>query len=104
MADLYTIAKNLCIDAYRKTGEQPLPKEITDDDAEIGILEISINLRNAIAMLPEEIQEILLLRFSNELAIKEIGEITGFSRFAVGRKINSGLKMLKSILSEEDFS
>ena len=55
LAYLYTIAKNLCIDAYRKTGEQPLPKDIVDDDADIGILETSIAVRNAIAKLPSDI-------------------------------------------------
>ena len=104
LAYLYTIAKNLCIDAYRKAEEQPLPDAIADEGAGLKALETTIAVREAVATLPEDIQEILLLRFSNELMVKEICEITGLSRFAVGRKINSGLKKLKTILREEDFS
>jgi RNA polymerase sigma-70 factor (ECF subfamily) len=103
LAYLYAIAKNLCIDAYRKTYEQPLLEDIADEDAEIAELETSIAMREAVASLPNDIQEILLLRFSNELSVKEICEITGLSRFALGRKVSSGLKKLKKILREEDF-
>jgi len=104
LAYLYTIAKNLCIDTYRKADEQPLPEDIADDDAGIATLETSIAVKQAVAGLPDDIQEILLLRYSNELSVKEICEVTGLSRFAVRRKINGGLETLKLILREDDFS
>ena len=104
LAYLYTIAKNLCIDAYRKAEEQPLPKTLADDGAGLKARETSIVVREAVATLPEDMQEILLLRFANALMIKEICELTGLSRFAVSRKINSSLKQLKTMLREEDFS
>jgi RNA polymerase sigma-70 factor (ECF subfamily) len=103
LAYLYAIAKNLCIDAYRKTDEQPLSEDIADKGTEINALETSIAVKEAVAVLPNDIQEILLLRFSNDLSIKEICEITGLSRFAIGRKVKSGLEKLKMILREEDF-
>ena len=106
LAYLYTIAKNLCIDEYRKAEEHPLPEDIADESAEISELEnleTSIAMREAVAALPNDIQEILLLRFSNDLSVKEICGITGLSRFAVRRKINSGLAKLKSSLREEDY-
>ena len=103
LAYLYTIAKNLCIDAYRKADEQPLLEDIADDDADISALETSIAVKKAVASLPDDIQEILLLRYSNELSVKEICEITGLSRFAVRRRINGGLETLKQILREDDF-
>ena len=104
LAYLYTIARNLCIDTYRKTSEQPLSEDIADVDEVINALETSIAVKEAIANFPDDIQEILLLRFSNALSVKEICEITGLSRFAVRRKIKSGLENLKLILREEDFS
>ena len=104
LAYLYTIAKNLCIDVYRKADEQPLPEVITGDDVGIATLETSIAVRQAVAGLPDDIQEILLLRYSNELSVKEICEVTGLSRFAVRRKINGGLETIKLILREDDFS
>ena len=90
--------------AYRKADEQPLPEDIAGDDAGIATLETSIAVKQAVAGLPDDIQELLLLRFSNELSVKEICEITALSRFAVRRKINSGLETLKLILREDDFS
>ena len=104
LAYLYTIAKNLSIDAYRKTNEQPLYENVSSVDADIATLETSIAIRQAVAGLPDDIQEILLLRYSNELSVKEICKVTGLSRFAVRRKINSGLETLKLILREDDFS
>jgi len=97
-------SKNLCIDTYRKADEQPLPEDIAIDDAGIATLETSIAVKQAVASLPDDIQEILLLRYSNELSVKEICEVTGLSRFAVRRKINGGLETLKLILREDDFS
>lgn len=104
LAYLYTIAKNLCIDAFRKTDEQSLADNIAVVDEGINALETSIAVREAVASLLPDVQELLLLRFSNELSIKEICAVTGLSRFAVRRKINGGLEKLKSILKEEDFS
>jgi len=104
LAYLYTIAKNLCIDAYRKTNEQPLSEDIVDERSEISSLETTIAVKEALATLPSDIQEILLFRYANELSINEICEITGLSRFAVRRKVNGGLKKLKTILREDDFA
>ena len=104
LAYLYTIAKNLCIDFFRKGSEQMLPDDTAAEDSAIETLETSIAVKEAVAALQNDLQEILLLRFSNELSMKEICEITGLSRFAINRKINSALKQLKLHLREEDFS
>ena len=103
LAYLYTIAKNLCIDSYRKSSEQPLPEDAAAPDKMIDTLETSIAVKEAVATLPMDLQEIILLRFTNELSVNEISEITGLSRFALRRKINGALEKLKLILREEDF-
>lgn len=72
-------------------------------DNSLEALEKNLAMKQAIGMLPKDLQEIILLRFSNDLKIGEIGRITGLSRYAVYRKINSGLKQLKTVLREEDF-
>jgi RNA polymerase sigma-70 factor (ECF subfamily) len=103
LAYLYTIARNLCIDSFRKNATLPLPDETSANDVQLDNLETSLAVNEAIAALPNDLQEILLLRFSSELSLQEIGDITGFSRFAVGRKISSALNRLKQFLREEDF-
>ena len=51
-----------------------------------------------------ELQELLLLRFGNELGIGEIANIMCISRFSVYRRLNTAFDKLKNILREEDFS
>ena len=104
LAYLYTISKNLCIDFYRKNNiEQSLDAEVKADDA-ISSFETNYVVKQAVSTLQNDLQEILLLRFANELGIGQIAEIMGISRFSVYRKLNSAIDKLKIILSEEDFS
>ncbi len=103
LAYLYTISKNLCIDFYRKNNiEQSLDVEVKADDA-ISSFETNYVVKQAVSTLQNDLQEILLLRFANELGIGQIAEIMGISRFSVYRKLNSAIDKLKIILSEEDF-
>ena len=104
LAYLYTIAKNLCIDAYKKVDIISL---LTDDtvaeENNINTLETNIAVKEAVNNLPQDLQEIILLRYANDLSMTKISRITGLSRFAVYRKITNALNQLKLILREEDF-
>jgi RNA polymerase sigma-70 factor (ECF subfamily) len=104
LAYLYTIAKNLCADNYRRPPPLPLAEEIADSGAGIDALETSLAVRAAVATLPEDWQELLLLRYANELSLAEIGTVTGLSRFAIHRKLKQALGKLKELLREEDFA
>ncbi len=100
---LYTIARNLCIDYYRKksalcwnnleTGEGYDPTEHWISD---------LDLRRAIMKLSSEERELILLRYSNEISISEISKITGLSRFAIYRRLSRILKRLKEEMERED--
>lgn len=101
---LYTIAKNLCVDYYRKNNkEKKLYTEILENDA-ISKVETNLTVRQAVSTLPIDLQELLLLRYANELKVNEIANIMGISRFSVSRKLNKAYGELKTILKEEDFS
>lgn len=103
LAYLYTIARNLCIDFFRKDKrEQKLDQEVLVAD-DISRFETNIAIRQAISTLPDDLQELLLLRFANELAINEIANIMGVSRFSVYRNLNKAYGKLKTILKKEDF-
>jgi len=104
LAYLYTIARNLCIDAFRKKDMSPLSDETEDTKTSIEKLVTSIALDEALKTLPIDTQEILLLRFANDLSMAEISKITEISRFAIRRKINNALSQLKQILREDDFA
>ena len=106
MAYLYTIAKNLCIDFYRKSNRyESLNEEMIGsgdnvDNDDITVFETNFIIKQAVSTLPIELQELLLLRFANELGINEIANIMKISRFSVYRKLNKALKLLKNILYE----
>lgn len=102
LAYLYTIAKNLCTDHYRAVKAIPLTEEVCAFE-ELAGLDTSIAVKQALSTLPEDVRELLLLRFANELSMNEICKMTTLSRFAVYRKINAALKELRLILREDDF-
>ena len=102
---LYTIAKNLCIDHFRKRTVESLEEiteEVIDDPTEDLIS--NLTLRMTISKLPEDEQELIFLRYVNEVSITTICKITGLSRFAVYRKLSKSLKWLKEELLKEGFS
>ena len=103
LAYLYTIARNLCLDAYRKKQPEELTDVIPDAENSFERLELNIAIRQALKTLPEQERELLLFRYVNELSVGEIAVVTGISRFAVYRRTNSALASLKALLKEEDF-
>lgn len=103
LAYLYTIAKNQCTDYFRKQQTVPYDENLVEV-VEMTSAENSLAVRQAVNLLSEDLQEIIMLRFSNELGIGEIAAFIGISRFAVYRKLNTALKELKCLLREEDYN
>ena len=97
LAYLYTIARNLCTDYYRKRKTEELPEEVEDNLIEN--VENNLYLQMAVEKLPEEMQELILLHYVNGLTGREISEITGLSRTAIYRREKEALKRLKKMLS-----
>lgn len=101
---LYTIAKNLCIDNFRKKtieSLENLTEEATSNPTEDWIN--NLTLKSIISKLPQEEQELIFLRYINEIGIAAICRIRGFSRFAVYRRLSKVLKWLKDELKKEGF-
>ncbi len=98
---LYTIARNLCIDEYRRKKTVPIEQEAADTGAD-DHMTAQISVRIALARLSEEEKEILLLRYANDVPVSVIGEVFGISRFAVYRKLLQAVKHFKAAFGEED--
>ncbi len=64
----------------------------------------SMVLRAVIGKLPREEQELLFLRYVNEVSVASICQVMGISRFAVYRRLSKVLKRLKKELIKEGFS
>ena len=108
MAYLYTIARNLCIDSVRKQKDaliEDISAEIQDvqeskDNAEAVIDRVSIE--QALDCLNAEEREAVVLRFSGELSIEDIGRSMGISRFAVRRRISTALEKLRKEMERNE--
>lgn len=102
LAYLYTIAHNLCVDHYRKGKKMAEELEFEEDAKTLPAgdgdwasqIEDKLMLQQAVADLPEEQQEIVMLRYANELSVGEIASICGLSRFAVYRREKEALRSL----------
>ena len=99
---LYTIARNLCVDEYRKLRTEPLDVFIRDDTMEETVI-TNLTVRTALSRLAPDEQELLLLRYVNEVPVSALGKIYGLSRFAIYRKITSASNKFREELRKEDY-
>ena len=101
MAYLYTIARNLCIDSFRKQKEElieDLPakiQEMPDSSDKVESIVDQLSIEQALDHLTDDEREAVVLRFSGELSVEDIAKSMDISRFAVRRRISSALEKLR---------
>lgn len=100
LAFLYTIARNLCIDEMRKKKTEELTEDLADDGFEKKLVD-TVAVRQAVRELEEKEQELLLLRFANEVPVSDLAKLYNKSRYAVYRDINRITKKLEVKLRDE---
>ena len=110
MAYLYTIARNLCIDYFRKQKEElieDLPakiQEMPESRDRVEDIVDRISIEQALDSLTADEREAVVLRFSGELSVEDIAKSMDISRFAVRRRISSALeKLRKEMERNEEF-
>ena len=99
---LYTIARNLCVDEYRKPRSEPMDESMSDYTMEETLV-TNLTVRMALSKLAPDEQELLLLRYVNEVPVSALGKIYGLSRFAIYRKITSASNKFREELRKEDY-
>lgn len=99
---LYTIARNLCVDEYRKPQTESMDESIPDYTMEETLI-TNLAVRVALSKLSHDEQELLLLRYVNEVPVSALGKIYGLSRFAIYRKITSASNKFREELRKEDY-
>lgn len=100
---LYTIARNLCTDEYRKKKWGSLPEDLPEEGSKAGMEErvtTVIAVKEALEGLEEVQRELILLRYANEVPVAVIGKLFGISRFIVYRRIKEALKALRESLKD----
>lgn len=102
---IFTIARNLVIDEYRRERTrriiEPLPddwEEQVDDAANLDLRITRADLQRALAQLTEEQQTVLLLRFEEGLTSAQIAQILGKTETAVKALQRQGLAAMARFL------
>lgn len=103
MKCLYTIARNLCIDEYRKKHPESLQESFVQEAWEEEQFLTSLAVKSALSELESDEKELLLLRYVNEVSVSAIGQILGISRFAVHRRLKNASNKLRDKLGKEEF-
>ena len=107
-AFLYRIASNAVIDWRRKKKSMSLDKlmeagfDYSSGEDEVETKEVFFEAKQAVKMigqLDEKYKEVLLLRYVDELSIKEIAETVGETENNVSVRIHRGLEQVKKIFS-----
>ena len=105
---VFKIAHNLVCDYYRKnqstseTDENtPDPHDTLDPKHKITIKFTQIHLKKAIKKLPENYQQIIILKYINEFDNNSIAKTIGKTEGAVRTLQFRALKQLRSILEEK---
>lgn len=106
-AFLYRIAANTCVDMRRKAGSGELSiedilTELPSEEPAFDRIHSDLNFRQQIRSLPPEQQEILLLRFGQELTLRQISQVTRVPLRTVQSRLRVALKKLKSQLEKEE--
>ena len=94
LAYLYTIARNLCIDEYRKVKLEEIKEDVVFEGFENALVEKQ-SLQEAMLVLSHEEQELLLLRYVNEVPFSNLCKMYDKSRFALYRELIKITKKLE---------
>lgn len=80
-----------------------LPCEPAYQESGFDAAEDGANLRKLTAQLEPEQRELVLLRFAQQLKLREIAQITGLPLRTVQSRLRSALKTLRLQLEQEDW-
>lgn len=107
-AFLYKIAANTCIDMGRKShfsdvSFEELTAELTYSEPGFEDVQSEIFLRQLVSSLPQEQREIVLLRFGQDLTLREISMVVNAPLRTVQSRLRMALKKLKQEFRKEDY-
>ena len=92
----------MCVDEYRKPKMEPMEESIVDNTMEENLIE-NLAVRKALSRMAPDEQELLLLRYVNEVPVSTLANIYGVSRFAIYRKLlSASSRFCEEMRKEED--
>ncbi len=97
-AYLYRIAANTCTDWQRKRKSEALPEEWSCEERGYDSAEQNADFIQQLRVLSQSSREIVLLRFGQDLTLREIGEVLNLPLRTVQSRLKKALKQLKQEL------
>ncbi len=104
---LYAITYNYCVEQYRKQSRyktvelDPKKEAIPEEEEEKELLQTrSDHLKQALDKIPPEDRMILLMKYQDDISIKEIMEYLVISESAVKMRLSRARKRVKAIITE----
>ena len=103
---LYTIAGNLCKDYYKKKKEsfleeQQIEAESSPNRSETEKILNEITMKTALNNLPDELREVIVLHYFQDLKFREISEILQIGVPLVKYRMRQAKMRLEKLLKEE---
>lgn len=97
-AFLYRVAANVCADIRRRRTWEPMPEQVSFEEKGLREGEDREDFRRLVELLPEELREIVILRFAQELKLGEIAKAADLPMRTVQSRLRKALKILKTEL------
>ncbi len=103
---LYQISRNQIIDLYRtqkKTSDLEDIVELGENDAQLEKIDVKLEterVQKAISLLKDEYQDVIIMRFVEELSYEEMSEILDKPQTTVRVLQHRAIKQLKDILEK----
>jgi len=106
---LFTVCRNRAIDVQRKEQRMTTSTELDHKNASsssgpqetAGLGDSSAKVMKMLNDLPDNQQEVIRLKFQNELSYREISEVTGLSVSNVGFLLHVGIKRLRELMKHD---
>lgn len=106
---LFTVCRNGAFDLQRKERRMTTAAELTEQSStmqqspedDVIARDSAAKVFRMLDLLPENQQEVVRLKFQNEMTYQEIADVTGLSVTNVGFLLHTALKRLRELLQNE---
>jgi RNA polymerase sigma factor (sigma-70 family) len=98
---LFSIARNLALDHYRKHGRHPKPVSITDEGSRPPSQEVDAAVNEALATLPDLDRDVFLMREMAGLCYDEIARVCDLTPDAVRSRLHRTRLHLRGVLAQQ---
>lgn len=109
---LFTVAGNLCRDEMRKRRdiqmetveelEKAAKRQVAGEDDKYDAVVDSLVIRRALSQLPDELREVMALRYFADMKVREIAEILHIKVPLVKYRLRKGREKMKEMCCDEE--